>query len=142
MKTRLFNVLAGVLLGILLWQGDSLSAEAGETYTYQTKAVETEEGMKFEKQWYVGPWDALQEMDGPPESLEYATVHLYAEPEGETDAWLKGLNGDYQSCSFQVKMSNNGIAQFGSPENEVSINILDVMGGRSEETRLNSSHVF
>lgn len=129
MKTRLFNVLAGVLLGVLLWQGDSIRAEAGETYTYQTKAVETEEGMKFEKQWYVGPWDALQELDGPPKSLDYATIYLYAEPEGETDAWLKGLNGDYQSCQFRVQIPNNGTVQIGSPENEVSINILDVMGG-------------
>lgn len=131
MKTKVLGGLFAFLLGILVWNGDSMTVNA-EEYTYQDKQVETAEGFQTVKQWYKGPWDDLQEIEGMPELQGYDRIHIYTQPEGDTKTWLEGLNGDLGGCEFQITLRDGFredlSAQIGTPENPVSNCTVDALG--------------
>ena len=91
MKRKVLGGLFAFLLSILVWNGDSITANA-EEYTYQDKQVETSEGTQTVKQWYVGPWDDRQESEGPiglsNEELKGTPINILSAPDEETTEWL------------------------------------------------------
>lgn len=122
MKRKVLGGLFAFLLGILVWNGDSITANA-EEYTYQDKQVETPEGTQTVKQWYTGPWGDRQESEGPiglsNEELKWTPINIFTAPDEETAEWLKNLSGTL-GCYFTFALPDDVTVQIGTSENPIS----------------------
>ncbi len=130
MKTKVLGVFFAFVLGILVWNGESLTAMA-EEYRYEDKYVQTAGGTEVVKQWYSGTWDNKVEVDGPPayENLEGSQIYIFAEPDEKVDAWLKGLHGGLGWFDITIEVPEDVTVQIGTPENRLSNFNFSVYGG-------------
>lgn len=123
MKIKVLGGLFAFLLGILVWNGDSMTVNA-EEYTYQDKQVETPEGIQTVKQWYTGTWDnRVESAEGPlglsNEELNWTPINILTAPDEETAEWLKNLSGTL-GCYFTFALPDDVTVQIGTPENPIS----------------------